>query len=142
MLGTVTVVLVVVLAGLVVFFLQTRRKDQISAMLEKRRASSKLVSKAEYASGMARMPVALALSGETVFYENPDMEASLDLARIEEVEYDDELTTGHQVPAGSRVLRLRSHGTAFDFVLTSADASRWQQVLPSRQVGEPAARVG
>jgi hypothetical protein len=142
MLGTVTVVLVVVLAGLVVFFLQTRRKDQISAMLEKRRASSKLVSKAEYASGMARMPVALALSGETVFYENPDMEASLDLARIEEVEYDDELTTGHQVPAGSRVLRLRSHGTAFDFVLTSADASRWQQVLPSRQIGGPAARVG
>ena len=142
MLGTVTVVLVVVLAGLVFFFLQTRRKDQISAMLEKRRASSKLVSKAEYASGMARMPVALSLSGETVFYENPDMEASLDLSRIDEVEYDDELTTGHQVPAGSRVMRIRSHGTAFDFVLTAADASRWQQVLPSKQIGQPAARVG
>lgn len=141
MLGTVTVVLLVVLAGLVLFFLQTRRKDQIAAMLEKRRASSKLVSKAEYASGMARMPVALALSGETVFYENPDMEASLDLSRIDEVEYDDELTTGRQVDAGSRVMRIRSHGTAFDFVLSSADATRWQQVLPSKQLGQPAARV-
>ena len=70
------------------------------------------------------------------------LEASLDLSRIDEVEYDDELTTGHQVESGSRVMRIRSHGTAFDFVLTSADASRWQQVLPSKQLGGQAARVG
>lgn len=141
MLGTVTVVLVVVLAVLVVFFVRTRRQDLISEMVDKRRATSKLVTKAEFATGMARMPVALSMSGETVFYENPDLQASFDLSQIDEVEYDDELTTGHQVEQGTRVLRIRSHGTAFDFILSGAEATRWQQVLPSRQAG-PTARVG
>lgn len=142
MLGTFTIIGLVVLAVLVVVFFRTRRKDQISAMIEKRRASATLVSKAEYANGIVRMPVALALTSDAVYYENPDMEASLELARIDEVEYDDELTTGKAIEHTSRVLRLRSHGTPFEFVLPAADATRWQQALPSRQSGQPAARVG
>ncbi|MGZ5474680.1 MAG: hypothetical protein ACXWG4_12045 [Thermoanaerobaculia bacterium] len=141
MLGTITVVLVVVLAALIVFFIRTRRKDQISAMMEKRRAHSKIVSKAEYANGIERMPVALALSDTAVFYENPDLEASLEIDRIDEIEYDDELTTGKNIEHGSRVIRIRAHGTPFEFIVSAADATRWQQVLPPRQ-GARAARVG
>ena len=135
MLGTITVVLVVVLAALIVFFIRTRRQDQISALLEKRRAQSKVVSKAEYANGIERMPVALALGDKAVFYENPDLEASLDIDRFEEIEYDDELTTGKNIEAGSRVIRMRAHGTPFEFIVSAADATRWQQALPPRQAG-------
>jgi hypothetical protein len=142
MLGTITVILVVVLAALVVFFIRTRRQDQISAMLEKRRGRSKIACKAEYANGIERMPVALTLSEKAIFYENPDLEASLDIDRIDEIEYDDELTTGRNVEAGSRVIRLRSHGTPFEFIVSAADAARWQQALPARQAGQASARVG
>jgi hypothetical protein len=142
MLGTITVVLVVVLAALIVFFIRTRRQDQISAMLEKRRAQSRVASKAEYANGIERMPVALTLSDKAIFYENPDLEASLDIDRIDEIEYDDELTTGKNVETGSRVIRVRSHGTPFEFIVSAADATRWQQALPPRQAGQPSARVG
>lgn len=142
MLGTITVVLVVVLAALVVFFIRTRRSDQISALLEKRRAQSKVVSKAEYANGIERMPVALALGDTAVFYENPDLEASLDIDRIEEVEYDNELTTGKNIEEGSRVIRMRAHGTPFEFIVSAADATRWQQALPPRQIGGRNAQAG
>ena len=142
MLGTFTIIGLVVLAVLVVVFLRTRRQDQISAMLEKRRGNARLVSRAEYANGIVRMPVALALTADAVYYENPDMEASLDLARIDEVEYDDELTTGKSIEHTSRVLRIRSHGTPFEFVLPAAEATRWQEALPSRQAGQQAVRVG
>ena len=142
MLGTITVILVVVLAALVVFFIRTRRQDQISAMLEKRRGQSKIACKAEYANGIERMPVALTLSEKAIFYENPDLEASLDIDRIDEIEYDDELTTGRNLEAGSRVIRMRSHGTPFEFIVSAADAARWQQALPARQAGQASARVG
>ncbi|HEU4521446.1 MAG TPA: hypothetical protein VFT12_05540 [Thermoanaerobaculia bacterium] len=142
MLGTFTLIGLVVLAFLVFLFMRTRRQDQISALMEKRRGSATLVSKADYANGIERMPVSLALTSDSVYYENPDLEASLELARIDEVEYDDELTTGKSVEQTSRVLRIRSHGTPFEFVMPAADATRWQQALPPRQAGQPAARVG
>ena len=142
MLETITLIGLVVVAGLIFLYVRTRRQDQIAAMIEKRKQSSTLVSKAEYATGVERMPVALALTSDAVYYENPDLQASLDLPQIDEVEYDDELTTGKSIEQGSRVLRLRSHGTPIEFVISAADATRWQQVLPPRQQGGPAARVG
>jgi hypothetical protein len=141
MLGTVTLVGLVVVAVLVVFYVRRHRQDQIAAMMEKRKSTAKLVSKADYATGVERMPVALALTADTVFYENPDLQASLDLERIDEVEYDDELTTGKSIEQGSRVLRMRSHGTPFEFVMSTAEATRWQQEMPPRQQGQPVARV-
>ncbi|HUP48941.1 MAG TPA: hypothetical protein VNA04_09160 [Thermoanaerobaculia bacterium] len=142
MIGTITVVGLIVLAALIFFFIRARRQDQISDMMEKRRAGSRIVSKGELVSGRERIPVALALTEASFYYENPDLEANLDLPRLEEVEYDDELTTGHSVPQGTRALRLRSHGTAFEFILTVADATRWEQALPARRGDTPAARVG
>ena len=143
MLGTITVAGIVVVAALVVLFVWKRRSDQLTVMLEKRRGSSQLVSRAEFSSGLERIPVAVALTSEHLYYENPDLQADLDLDRIEEIEYDDELVTGHQVPAGTRVLRVRSHGSAFEFVLPDAEAAKWQAALPPKShTRPPAARVG
>jgi energy-converting hydrogenase Eha subunit H len=59
-LTTVTVVGVVVLAALTWLFIRTRSKDQIEEMMAKRRASSKVVSRAEFLEGPNRIPVVLA----------------------------------------------------------------------------------
>jgi len=140
MLGTVTVVLVVVLAILIWFFVRTRSKDLITELMEKRRANSRIVSRADYVEGMNSMPVALSVTAESLYYENPDLQATFELARIDEIEYDDELATGRSVPPGTRALRLRSHGAAFEFVMPAAEIAKWQSVLPQR--GGQAARVG
>ena len=126
-----TVVGVVVLAALIWFFLRTRSQDLVEAMLAKRRASARVASRADFVEGMNHFQVALTLAGDRVIYENPDLDAYLDLANIEEVEYDDETSTGHSVEG--RVLRFRSHGHTFEFILDAATAKQWESVLPARQ---------
>lgn len=140
-LGTITVIGVVVLAALVVLFVKTRSKDLLEELMNKRRSTSLLVSRAEYVEGMERIPVALALTADTFYYENPDLEARFELDRIDEIEYDDELSTGRPISDGCRVLRLRSHGATFDFVLNSADCQKWMAALPARRVNEPSIRA-
>ena len=130
--GTITLVGVVVLVVMVLVFLKVRQKDLIGAMMQKRQANSKLVSRADYVEGMERLPVALALSEDSLYYENPDLEASFELNRIDEIEYDDELSTGKNIPAHSNVLRLRSHGTTFEFLLEKLEAKKWMDALPPR----------
>lgn len=137
-LGTLTLVGVVVLAVLVWFFLRTRNADLIGEMLEKRRAASKLVSRAEYVEGLEKMPVALSLTDDSLYYENPDLQASFELNRIDEIEYADDLATGKNVDAKHRTLRMRSHGTTFEFLLPTAEAERWRAVLPPRRLGATA----
>ncbi|HEX9163939.1 MAG TPA: hypothetical protein VF980_19685 [Thermoanaerobaculia bacterium] len=139
MLATVTVVGIVVLAVLIWFFLRTRSKDLLVELMEKRKASCRLVSRAEYVEGLHHMPVALAISDQNLYYENSDMQASFELSRIDEIEYDDELTTGRSVPPGTQVLRLRSHGSTFEFVMPGAEIARWKAILPPRRSGGQAA---
>jgi hypothetical protein len=139
MLETVTVVGVVVLAILIWFFVRTRSKDLITELMEKRRANSRIVSRADYVEGMNSMPVALSVTADSLYYENPDLQATFELERIDEIEYDDELATGRSVPPGTRALRLRSHGAAFEFVMPAAEIAKWQSVLPQR--GGQAERV-
>ncbi len=142
MLTTVTVVGIVVLGFLIWFFLRTRSQDLITAMMEKRKPTSRLVSRAEYVEGINHVSVALSLSNDNVYYENPDLQASFELARIDDVEYDDELATGQDVPAGSRALRLRLHGATFEFILPAAETPKWETALPPRRAGQPAAKAG
>jgi hypothetical protein len=134
-LATLTVVGVVVLAVLVIVFLKVRQKDLIGALLEKRRGSSRLVSRADYVEGAELISVAMALTNDSVFYENTDLEASFELSRIDEIEYSDELMTGKNHGDDVRVLRLRSHGTAFEFLLDRAEARKWEATLPPRTLG-------
>lgn len=137
-LATLTVVGVFVLAVLLVVYLKMRQRDLVSAFLEKRRPSAKLVSRADYVEGAETIAVALALTEDTFYYENADMEASFDLDRIDEIEYSDDLMTGKNHRPETRVLRLRSHGTAFEFLVDKADSRKWETALPARTLGGPA----
>lgn len=140
-LGTITVVGLVVLAGLIVLFMRTRAKDLIEEILNKRRPTSKLVSRADYVEGLERMPVALALTEDKFYYENPDFEAMFELRTIDEVEYDDELATGRQVDQGCRALRLRSHGTTFEFILAPDVCPKWMAALPPHRMNDERAKA-
>ncbi|HYC62705.1 MAG TPA: hypothetical protein VEK79_24385 [Thermoanaerobaculia bacterium] len=135
MLATMTLVGLAVLAVLVMVFLKMRRTDHLTAMMDKRRASSTLVTRADYVEGREQIPVALSLTPDTIYYENPDMEASFELSRIDEIEYSDDLATGRDVH-GCRVLRLRSHGAAFEFLLDKKDCDKWMAALPPHTYGD------
>ena len=141
MLTTVTVVGVVVLAVLAWLFVRARSKDMIAELMAKRAGSSRIVSRADYVEGLERMPVALSLTDDSLYYENPDLQASFELKHIEEIEYDDELATGRQIEHGCRALRLRSHGATFEFILDPIDCQKWAGLLPARRVGATTARA-
>jgi hypothetical protein len=120
--------------------------DRIAAFNDKRRAGSKIVSRGEFVDGNRHLDVALALTQSTLYYENGDMEASIDLHWVREVDYDTELATGVPITSG-RVLRLRSQSQMFEFVLQQEDVTRWHVLLPPRRVRDtvlvapPAAKV-
>jgi len=139
MLTAVTVIGLVVLAALIWLFLKTRSKDLIEEMMVKRRASSRLVSRAEFLEGMEKINVALSLAADRICYENPDIDAYLELRHIEEVEYDDETVTGH--PIEGRVLRLRSHGHTFEFLLDIPTARQWESMLLPRRADQGTAQA-
>jgi len=132
MLPWITVAVVAVAALLAWNLSQRLRADRINAFSERRRAGSRLVSRGELVDGNRHLTVALALTDSTFFYENPEMEASIDLEWVREIEYDNELATGGVVAAGE-VLRLRSDSQTFEFVLPNDAAARWHSVLPPRR---------
>jgi len=105
--------------------------DRIGALMEKRRATSRLVSRAELVDGNRHLDVALAVTQSTLFYENAGMQASLDLRWIREIEYDSELATG-VTPRTGKVLRLRSNSQTFEFILPGEALPRWYLMLPPR----------
>lgn len=107
--------------------------DRIASFIERRKTSSRMVSRGELVDGNRHMTVALALTDSTLFYENADLEASLDLEWVREIEYDTELVTGQVVPEG-RVLRLRSSSRTLEFVLPAETVTRWNVMLPPRGV--------
>lgn len=117
--------------------------DNIQALNDKRRPDSRIVSRGEFVDGNRHLQVALAVTQSTLFYENADMQASLDLDWMREIEYDTELATGTTPPTG-KVLRLRSKSQTFEFVLPDDVVARWHMMLPPRRamaplVGVPAA---
>lgn len=128
---------VAMVAGVVWYTMRARSAEQIRKIMDKHQQASRLVSKAEFVEGRNRMPVALALREGSIHYENPDLEAELELERIDEVEYSDELATGMNTNSAGRVLRLRSHGHAFEFLLEPQAAEQWAAMLPSHRMDEP-----
>ena len=112
-------------------------QDILTAIMNSRRSASKVVTKGDYVDGMEHIQVALALDDSMFHYENSDMKAYIEIARIDEVEYDSELATGKDVDE-KKVLRLRSHGQAFEFILDKPDVERWISVFPPHREGERA----
>lgn len=111
---------------------------RIAAFNEKRRAGSRIVGRGELVDGNRHLDVALALTQSTFYYENGDMEASIDLQWVREIEYDSELATGTVVAHG-KVLRLRTHSQTFEFVLPNDVVPRWHMMLPPRRLSGTAA---
>lgn len=137
MLGWLSIAAVVVVAILGWNLYRRFGVDRIEAFKEKRRSTSKMVSRAELVDGNRHLEVALSLTGSTLFYENSDMQASLDLHWLREIEYDTELATGTTPPAG-KVLRLRSNSQVFEFVLPEDVVARWHMMLPPRRATDAA----
>ena len=106
--------------------------DRIAVFNDRRRSSSRMVGRGEFVDGNRHLDVALAVTQSMLFYENADMQASLDLQWIREIEYDTELGTGGIVPGG-KVLRLRSDSQTFEFVLPNDTVARWHMMLPARR---------
>lgn len=110
--------------------------DRIAELNDRRRATSRMVSRADFVDGSRHLAVALAVTQSTLFYENSDMQASLDLQWVREIEYDNELATGLAVEGG-KVLRLRSGSQTFEFVLPDDVVARWHMMLPPRRAIDP-----
>jgi hypothetical protein len=104
--------------------------DGMQRLNDGRRGSCRLVGRGELIDGARHVPVALAINDSTLFYENSDMSATLDLEFVQEVEYDNELSTGQNITVG-RVMRLRCFSKAFEFILDSATALQWEAILPA-----------
>jgi len=115
--------------------------DGVRRFKDGRSPSARVVSSAEFIDGSRRIPVSLALNRAALYYENSDMQASLDLDWIQEVEYENELVTGQHVGPG-KVLRLRCFSRAFEFILPADAVQQWQTVLPAGRInGAPADSV-
>ena len=121
------------IAGLVWWMMKRRTDGRIDLLLKQRAGNARLAGRADLVEGMQHIPVVMAIDDSLLTYENEDLQAQLELGRIEEVEYDDELSTGKDVPNG-RVLRLRSHGRAFEFILTKPEADKWASQLPAHRM--------
>lgn len=136
--STLGIITVVGLAVVIILFVVLRKRhsqDVVDKMLAKRKASSRMTGRADFVQGLLRLPVALALTETQFFYENADFQGQFELGRIDEIEYDDELATGKAVQDG-RVLRLRSHGQTFEFVVPRAEAESWSSAMPVRRLSD------
>jgi hypothetical protein len=80
-----------------------------------RRAAGTIRSKAQLIDGSNHILVALTLERNQILYQNLDLNGSIGISQIDEVEYGSDLVTGGI--AGGAVLRLRSHGRAIEFVM-------------------------
>lgn len=107
------------------------RASRIEALTDRRRPTSRMVGRGEFVDGSRHLTVALALTNTDLFYENGDMQASLDLRWVREIEYDTRLATGHAT-AGGKVLRIRCFSQVFEFIVPNADLVRWHMMLPPR----------
>lgn len=106
--------------------------DRIETLMERRRKTSRFVSRGSFVDGNRHLDVALALDQSTLFYENHDMGASIDLQWVREVEYDTKLATG-AATQGGKILRLRSKSQTFEFILPDDVVARWHTMLPQRR---------
>ena len=132
------VVKIIVMAFLGWILWKRLASDRLQIFNDRRRASSQVVSRGEFVDGNRHLPVALALTDGAFFYENADMQASLERQWIHEIEYDDELATGGAV-GDATVLRLRCFSQTFEFVLPSGSVPQWKSFLPPHRMSEATA---
>ncbi|HVT44213.1 MAG TPA: hypothetical protein VMT00_07475 [Thermoanaerobaculia bacterium] len=135
-LGASTVIGIVAVAVLLFVYFRRHMSDQLNEIVKKWSSTSRIAEPARYVDSMAEIPVALILTDTAIHYENPDIQARLDLEHIDEVEYDDELATAKDIKDG-RVLRLRSHGHTIEFIIDTRSVERWSSLLPPHRMDDP-----
>jgi hypothetical protein len=123
------------LALLVWLFAKVRAAGLLTGLIDGRRASSRIVGRGELVDGNRHIPVALALSDSTFFYENDDMKASLGLKYIQEIEYETESSTG-AMAQGGKFLRFRCLSQMFEFLILGDEVARWEAILPAHRQAE------
>jgi len=111
--------------------------DRIEKFMSRRRATARMVSRGDFVDSGRHVPVALAVTDSTFFYENSDIQSTLDLQWVREIEYGTSLTTGAAV-VGGKVLRLRCYNQTFEFVLANDVVARWHMMMPPRRAVVPA----
>jgi len=121
------------LVALVWWYRRERANDVFKGIMSRHR-DARICSKAELVDGRNHIPVALTLEQSQIYYQNADLDATVDIDHIEEVEYASDLLTGG-ISSGA-VLRLRAHGRAMEFVLDFSSAEKWAQLLPPHRMGE------
>lgn len=132
MLGTALAALAIILVAAVVWMIHHRR-DEARFAAAAARPGAMIVSHAQLIDGRNHIPVALTLGRQQILYGNADLDASIDIVQIDEVEYGSDLVSGGI--ADGAVLRLRSHGRATEFILDMAAANRWSALLPPHRMG-------
>jgi hypothetical protein len=107
--------------------------DRFDAFAARLRDSSRLVSRGELVDGNRHLAVALALTDASFIYESTDGQSSFDRKWIQEVEYENQLSTGQSV-GDRKVLRLRCFSKTFEFVLSQQAIQQWQLILPAHRM--------
>ncbi len=124
-------VAVLAIGGLAWAFLKARSTEWFTAVSTRRKPTARITSMAQLVDGRNHIPVALTLEADDIYYERPDLEARLEIARMEEVQYDTEQGTGRNI------LRLRAHGQRIEFILEPSLARQWAVLLPAHRIDEP-----
>ena len=126
------------LAALFWWYRRSRVNDGFDLILTRHRPTAKVSSRAELVDAMnapsKHALIALTLEQQHIYYQNSDLDATLDIDQIDEVEYSSDLLTGG-IATGA-VLRLRAHGRAIEFVLDMASARRWSELLPPHRMDQ------
>jgi len=125
---------IIAVAGLAWWYHRSRVADSFSTVMSQRPATATVYSRAQWIDGANHVVVALGLEPLQITYRNHDFDASIDINRIDEVEYASDLVTGGI--AHGAVLRVRAHGRAIEFVLDSAAADEWSRALPPHRFGD------
>jgi hypothetical protein len=108
------------------------RSRGFAELIRSRKATSRITSMAQLVDGANHIPVALTLEQTQIFYESNFLQARLEIARLDEVEYDSEQGTG------KNILRLRAHNQTFQFILDQSSVRDWAVLLPAHRFGDPA----
>jgi hypothetical protein len=124
----------IVAVAALVWWMRHQRDDRRFAVAQSR-PEAELCSHAHLIDGRNHIPVDLTLERRQIVYGNGNLEGSIQIGQIDEVEYGSDLVTGGI--ADGAVLRLRAHGRALEFVLDMTSAERWSALLPPHRLNDP-----
>jgi len=105
-------------------------REGLARLIRGRKMTARISSMAELIDGGNHIPVVLTLERSQIFYESSALHARLEIATLDEVEYDSEQGTG------KNILRLRAHSQSLEFVLDLFAAREWAALLPPHRFGE------